>query len=127
MALLLDTQIIIWLEEDAIKIPDTIKTMILQEPKVYFSMISVWEMAIKLKTEKLKLMQPLETFIENFQRDYNFFPINISLQHIYYTQQLPFHHRDPFDRLIIAQSLLENIQMVSSDSIFDEYGVNRLW
>lgn len=115
MALLLDTQIIIWIEEDASKIPAHIKTIILRETEGYFSKVSVWEMAIKLKTGKLSLTQPLEIFIENFQRDYNFFPLDISLKHIYYTQQLPFHNRDPFDRLLIAQSLTENMQIVSAD------------
>ena len=127
MALLLDTQIIIWLEEDPTKIPDLIKTLITQELKVYFSKVSVWEMAIKLKTKKLSLMLPLETFIDNFQRDYDFFLLDISLNHVYHTQHLPYHHRDPFDRLLIAQSLVDNIQIISSDSIFDKYDVKRLW
>lgn len=127
MALLLDTQIIIWLEEDATKIPDNIKTRIFHDSEVYFSSVSVWEMAIKLKTEKLSLNQPLESFIKNFERDYGFFLLNISLKHIYHTQILPFHHRDPFDRLLISQSISEDIEIVSADEMFDAYLSNRLW
>jgi PIN domain nuclease of toxin-antitoxin system len=87
----------------------------------------VWEMAIKIKVEKLLLNQQLEVFIENFQQDYGFFLLDISLKHIYNTQILPYHHRDPFDRLLIAQSISEDIQIISADEMFDEYISNRLW
>ncbi|MEJ7674413.1 MAG: hypothetical protein WKF59_17385 [Chitinophagaceae bacterium] len=53
--------------------------------------------------------------------------LDISLPHIYQTQQLPLHHRDPFDRLLIAQSIIENIAVISSDGIFDAYGIRRIW
>ena len=127
MALLLDTQIIIWMEEDANKIPDHIKSLIFQEPEVYFSQVSVWEMAVKIKIDKLSLNHQLEVFVDNFQRDYNIFPLNISFKQIYHTQQLPLHHRDPFDRLLISQSLIENMHLVSADDIFDKYEIKRLW
>ncbi len=84
-------------------------------------------MSIKLKTGKLKLKQPLDLFIEYFQRDYFFQLPDISLRHIYYTQQLPLHHRDSFDRILIAQSSIEKIDIVTSDEIFDAYGVTRIW
>ena len=127
MALLLDTQIIIWLEENPANIANEVRDQILAETTAYFSKASVWEMAIKIKTGKLSLKQPLDLFIDNFQIDYKFKLLDISLQHIYQTQQLPLHHRDPFDRLLIAQSIIENIAIISSDSIFDAYGIRRIW
>ncbi|MBA4138939.1 MAG: type II toxin-antitoxin system VapC family toxin [Segetibacter sp.] len=127
MALLLDTQIIIWLEENPANIANEVRDQILAETTAYFSKASVWEMAIKIKTGKLSLKQPLDLFIDNFQIDYKFKLLDISLQHIYQTQQLPLHHRDPFDRLLIAQSIIENIAVISSDGIFDAYGIRRIW
>ncbi len=88
---------------------------------------SVWEIAIKINIGKLKLNVSLEKMIQNFQINYDFEILNIELSHIYQTQQLPLHHRDPFDRLIIAQSIVENIEIVSSDEVFDAYGINRIW
>lgn len=127
MAIILDTQILIWLEHDPERIPHHVKTEILQEPLLYLSKASVWEMAIKIKTGKLFLNQPLETFVENFVTDYSCELLNINLQHIYHTQNLPFYHRDPFDRLIISQSLVEDIPIVSADAVFKEYGLINLW
>jgi PIN domain nuclease of toxin-antitoxin system len=124
---LLDTQIIIWLEENPANIANVVRDQILAETTAYFSKASVWEMAIKIKTGKLSLKQPLDLFIDNFQIDYKFKLLDISLQHIYQTQQLPLHHRDPFDRLLIAQSIIENIAVISSDVIFDAYGIRRIW
>jgi PIN domain nuclease of toxin-antitoxin system len=127
MALLLDTQVIIWIEENPQKISVAAKEKIFSEPEIYFSKASVWEMAIKIKTEKLVLKQFLSAFIKNFQNDYHFEILDILLSHIYQTQELALHHRDPFDRLIIAQAIAENIPIVSSDSVFDAYPVKRIW
>lgn len=127
MALLLDTQIIIWIEESPQKIPDTIKEKISLESEVYFSKASVWEMAIKIKIEKLILKQQLALFITNFQHDYNFRLLDITLAHIYQTDKLELLHKDPFDRLLIAQSIVEKISIISSDTAFDAYGIHRIW
>ena len=127
MALILDTQVIIWIEENPHRISDPVKDRIFSGPEVYFCKASVWEMAIKLKTGKLTLKQSLPIFIRNFEQDYQFKILEISLPHIYQTQELPLHHRDPFDRLLVAQSLTENIPVISSDEILDAYNVNRIW
>jgi len=127
MALLLDTQIIIWLESDKRKIPATISDAISQASEVFFSKVSIWEMSIKLSIGKLELNQSLQTFTRNFSQDYGFHLLEIDLQHIYASQFLPVHHRDPFDRLLIAQSLTEKMPIVSSDELFDLYQVHRIW
>lgn len=127
MPVILDTQIIIWLEESPEKIPDDVKEIILRESLVYISAVSVWEMAIKIKTGKLDVKMPLQTFISNVQKDYGFDLLNISLAHIYQIEQLPLYHKDPFDRLLIAQSMVEKIAISTSDEIFNEYGINIIW
>lgn len=127
MALLLDTQVLIWLEEVPERIPEKVRDRIFTEPVVYLSQVSVWELAIKIKIGKLSLKQPLQTFIVNFLIGYRFKLLDIDLSHIYQTERLTLHHKDPFDRLIIAQSLIENMEIVSSDEIFDAYEVKRIW
>ena len=97
------------------------------DKNVYLSDVSVWEIAIKTKTGKLKLNNTLEDFIKNFINDYKFFSLPIKTKHIYQTQKLDFHHQDPFDRLLIAQSITKNIPIVSSDDIFDCYINNRIF
>ncbi len=127
MALLLDTQIIIWIEENPQKIPAAVKEKIFSESEVYFSKTSVWEMAIKIKTGKLVLKQFLPDFITNFRQDYYFKILDISLFHIYQTEELPLYHRDPFDRLLISQAMVQNLPIVSNDPFFDSYPVKRIW
>ncbi len=127
MTLFIDTQILIWLEENPAKIPIEISNKVLSASNVYFSKASVWEMAIKIKTGKLVIKKDLTDFVDGFFVDYSFKLLDISLPHIYHTQQLELIHRDPFDRIIAAQALVEDIQLISSEEIFDSYNVKRLW
>ena len=127
MALLLDTQILIWLEENLEKIPLHTRSVIFSNPDVYFSVANIWKMAIKIKIGKLQMKFPLPDMVSIFILGYKFKLLDIERSHIYQTLQMPLHHRDPFDRLIIAQSIVENIDVVSSDEAFDAYGINRIW
>ncbi|MBK0383687.1 type II toxin-antitoxin system VapC family toxin [Pedobacter sp. SD-b] len=127
MALLIDTQVIIWLENNPNKFSKETKRILSIEDVVYFSHASIWEMSIKLKIGKLFLDENLEKFFLNFQNTYKFQPLPIKQSHIYQTEQLDLHHKDPFDRLIVAQSMIENLSIVSSDVIFDKYIDNRIW
>ncbi len=127
MPLLLDTQVLIWVEKKNSPLsPKTLKT-ILAEPILLVSKVSVLELAIKVKTGKLHLNQPITNFVESFLSTYNAKILDISLAHIYQTEKLPLHHRDPFDRLLIAQAAVEQIPIVSSDEWFDQYEVQRIW
>ena len=101
--------------------------MIASESLVFMSLVSIWEMAIKIKIDKLKLTVSLQKAVQNFQTNYDFQLLNVALSHVYQTEQLPLHHRDPFDRLLIAQSIVEDVDIVSSDEIFDMYNIKRMW
>jgi PIN domain nuclease of toxin-antitoxin system len=84
-------------------------------------------MAIKQSKNKLTLALPLEDYIQqklNLQ-DFELLPIN--LNHLGIISSLPFHHNDPFDRLIIAQAIVEKIPILSRDLAFDAYGIQRIW
>jgi len=124
---LLDTHILIWLAEEPQKLSRKSEFVLNSDNELLLSHACVWEMAIKIKTGKLKLKMLLEEFITKAAEKHklNFLPI--LLTHIYQTQILPFHHRDPFDRLLIAQAITENIAIISSDEIFDAYNSNRIW
>lgn len=127
MAVLIDTQVMIWLESAPDKLSKKTRELLSKEATVYFSHVSVWEMAIKIKMGKLLINRDLGSFIEDFKNDYRFTPLPIALAHIYKTQELEFHHKDPFDRLIIAQAVFEGFSIVSSDTVFDKYTDNRVW
>jgi|SRR5579871_268568 len=128
MKLLIDTHSFLWFVNNAPQLSQTAIDLISDaNNQVCLSVASVWEMAIKTSTGKLALAQPVDIFVpDQLQRnDLSLLPID--LPHTLRVASLPFHHKDPFDRLLIAQSLVEALPIISVDSIFDLYGVVRLW
>ena len=91
------------------------------------SAASVWEIAIKVGLEKLTLSLPYRDWMERAVADLGLVVLPITVEAAGLKAGLPWHHRDPFDRLIIAQALVENLPVVSIDRIFDDYGIERLW
>ena len=88
---------------------------------------SLWEIQIKNQLGKLELDLPLNELIEQQCLNNGLQILAIEPAHIYQLQALPFHHNDPFDRLILAQAQVENLQLVSADSAFAQYGIDVLW
>ena len=126
MQLLIDTHILIWFLEGN-NLLSTKRQKILTDSKneVTVSIASLWEMAIKISLGKLTLSKPLTDVIKQLTvENIEIFPIlpNHTLQ----VSSLPFYHRDPFDRIIIAQSQFEKLDLMSDDSEFAKYGVNLL-
>lgn len=128
MRLLLDTHVFLWWVEDAPELSGKARKG-LADPahEVFLSLASCWEMAIKLSLGKLKVARPLERFIPEQLTANGFRQLNIELRHVVRVAHLPFHHRDPFDRLLVAQALEEGVTLVSADPVFKTYGVRRLW
>jgi PIN domain nuclease of toxin-antitoxin system len=128
MRLLLDTHSFIWASSDKPKLSPKALALI-EEPdnELLLSLASVWEISIKLSTGKLALPQPPEAFVSAQMRDIGIALLPIELRHLGPVATLPFHHRDPFDRLLIAQSLVEGVPLVSADTAFDACSVKRLW
>ena len=91
------------------------------------SMASCWEMAIKSSLGKLRIARSIERFVSEQLAANGFVLLNIELRHAAKLEKLPFHHRDPFDRLLIAQAISEKLTIVSADSIFSRYNVKLLW
>ena len=98
----------------------------LQSEKL-ISAASYWELAIKVSLGKFRLPRPYADFIEHAIRGQGFSVLPIAESHAAVVSEIPFHHRDPFDRLLVAQALAENIPLVSADAALDRYGVRRLW
>ncbi len=95
---------------------------------MYLSLASVWEVAIKANLGRgLLLLQPFPEFIDEQLKANRFQLLNISVAHLKVVSRLPHFHRDPFDRLLIAQSLSEDLPVISNDAAFDDYQVQRLW
>jgi PIN domain nuclease of toxin-antitoxin system len=126
--LLLDTHSFIWFVEDHPSLSATARALIEDASNdVFLSVASIWEMGIKVSLGKLDLSQPFDLFIPNQLLLNDITLLDINVGHALRVAGLPFHHRDPFDRLLIAQSLVENMPIVGADAVFDAYGVHRLW
>jgi PIN domain nuclease of toxin-antitoxin system len=127
MKILLDTQAFIWFVENDKQLPTKIKEYLEDSNNnIAISIASLWEMAIKMTLDKLQLNCDIEEMIEKlYENGFDILPI--LPKHIIKLSTLDYIHRDPFDRIIISQGLTENILIVSSDKIFDEYGVTRKW
>ena len=128
MKLLLDTHAFIWWDSDLARLsPRALSLCQNPENHLLLSVASVWEMQIKLQLGKLRLGLPLATIIDG-QRETNGVEIlPIELEHVLALEALPAHHKDPFDRLLIAQAKVEGVVLVSGDSIFSQYPVNLAW
>jgi len=128
MRLLLDTHTFIWAATLDEKLsPKARKLLLESNNELFFSTASIWEMAIKSSIGKLILQQPIEQII-NEQIQINGLKIlNIESAHALAVASLPWHHRDPFDRLLISQSKLERLTILGRYSVMDAYGVDRIW
>ncbi|NJK74109.1 MAG: type II toxin-antitoxin system VapC family toxin [Oscillatoriales cyanobacterium RU_3_3] len=128
MRVLLDTHTLIWFFEGNSQISDNARILIEDEDNnKLVSAASVWEMAIKNSKGHLNLTLPFQQYIEQKLSLEDFNLLNINLEHIYAIVSMPFHHKDPFDRVLIAQSIIEGIPILSKDSVFDTYSINRIW
>jgi len=128
MRLLLDTHSFIGFFMGNPKLSTIARTLIEDENnEKLISVASIWEMGIKQSLGKLNVGLPIKDYIEQKLSLLDFNLLNINLDHIAVITTLPFHHRDPFDRLLIAQAMVEKLPILSVDSIFDAYPIQKLW
>jgi PIN domain nuclease of toxin-antitoxin system len=93
----------------------------------FVSIATAWEIAIKVSLGSLRVEGSLDRFLPDQIAANGFQPLPIDLRHAARVATLPFHHRDPFDRLLVAQALEEELAVVTADPVFAEYGVKRVW
>jgi len=128
MRILLDTHAFLWFASDDPKLPNSAKIFIENvNNERLISMASIWELALKVSIGKLKIKKLFPDLIPNQLKINDIDLLPIELSHLNKIVNLPFYHRDPFDRLIIAQSLIEQIPIISKEKLFDKYGINKLW
>ena len=128
MNVLLDTHAFLWFIFADSRLSTYARGLIEAEGNAQFlSMASFWEMAIKYSNNKLPLTLPFKEFMELHLERNGIILLPVKVSHLVQVSTLTLHHRDPFDRLIIAQSLVEKMPVISIDGAFDAYGVSRLW
>jgi PIN domain nuclease of toxin-antitoxin system len=126
-SLLLDTHAFLWWIADDPRLSTRARTAITEAGLVLVSVASCWEIAIKVSLGKLRLSQPVDRFLAEHLGANQFTLLPIELDHAASVATLPFHHRDPFDRLLAAQALYEPLPIVSADPIFKKYTIKRIW
>ncbi len=122
MKCLIDTNIIIWFAEDHPMLSEDIRRIIIDDDnEILVSIASLWEIAIKYSLGKLELKISLNEFFRIIEDVFCFNVLPVKTEHLALMARLPFHHRDPFDRLIYSQSAVENIRFIYTDYIFNLY------
>src|SRR5579872_3432185 len=124
MRILLDTHALLWWLQGSPRLSSAAKTA-MSDPnnKVVVSAATVWEIAIKVQIGKLKAPADLPGYI----REQEFEALSVTVFHGQRAGALPGPHKDPFDRMLIAQAQAEGIPLVSNEEVFDGYGINRIW
>lgn len=128
MKVLLDTHAFLWWVIDDSQLSDTAKATIANPSNIiYLSVVSAWEIIIKERTGKLSLPESPETYIPSRLASNQFVSLAVQMQHILQIASLPDHHRDPFDRLLIAQSQIEQLPLLTVDHLISQYSVDIIW
>mgnify|MGYP006273438007 CR=1 FL=1 len=123
---LLDTHTFIWLSENHPNLPSNLRDMIDLADTVYVSIASLWEIAIKLNTGKLSLQRSYEVIGTELESS-DIILLPISFADTVQIRNLPLHHRDPFDCILVAQAINHSLVLISRDPAFDAYPIQRLW
>jgi PIN domain nuclease of toxin-antitoxin system len=128
MNLLLDTHLFIWWADEPERLsPNALLALEDGNNRLLLSLVSIWEMQIKFQLGKMKLSLPLKDLIESQEQENDLQILSIRKEHILALDNLPQHHKDPFDRLLIAQSIIEQTALVSADSKLTTYNAQLLW
>ena len=127
MRLLLDTHALLWFVEADPRLSSKARTA-MEDPgsELYISTASTWELAIKIGQGRLRLTGPLEAYLQQ-RLEQGYRALDIEWRHTCLVNTLPLHHRDPFDRMLAAQALAEDMTLVSADPAFRDYELKLLW
>jgi PIN domain nuclease of toxin-antitoxin system len=128
MRLLLDTHAFLWWVLDDARLSPAARDLIADPTaEILFSAVSAWEIAIKARTGRLDLPEDVPAFVHDQVRRNRFTVLPIALRHALQVHALPDHHRDPFDRLLVAQAQVEALPLVSRDTLLAPYAVELRW
>lgn len=126
--LLLDTHTLIWSQDDTSQL-SPVASAALSDPlnELYLSLATVWEIAIKVSRKRLPLSKPFRPWMETAIHNLDLVLLPIGIDHAERQSHLPWRHKDPFDRMLISQSLVEQFPVIGNDPLFDAYGVTWIW
>ncbi len=128
MDILLDTQALLWALSDDRRLSNRSREAWLDPTNsLFFSMAGYWEIALKINIGKLELAPDWNRIIENEMRRNNIRFLPVCAEHCNCVATLPLHHRDPFDRMMIAQALIESMTVMSADRQFSQYEIDIIW
>lgn len=128
MKALLDTHTLIWWSENDQRLGASASAILADAgSELLVSAVSIYEMRLKANLGKLPSAERLLLNLEGYLQDQGFQMLSLTFAHADLAGRLPLQHRDPFDRMLIAQALVENLALVSNETVFDQFGVRRLW
>ena len=128
MKYLLDTHAFLWFVSEDNRLSSKAQSIIKKsQNEVYFSAVSAWELSIKIRLDRLTIEEDLEPFIIKQLAENNFSTLSITIFHSIYTSKLPNIHKDPFDRMIVAQAQVEDLSIISKDKNIKKYSVPVVW
>lgn len=128
MKLLLDTQCWLWWFAQPERLnQEAIAHIANENNELWLSVASVWEIGIKVTIGKLPLADPLDSYISSRMAQLGAQSLEITASHALQAAALPLHHRDPFDRMLIAQAQMEKMTLMSADSTFNKYDISLIW
>jgi PIN domain nuclease of toxin-antitoxin system len=128
MRLMMDSHVLIWyVDQDHLLTPDAHAAITDPANDMLVSAATLWELAIKAGQKKLSLSLPYRQWMNQAIADLELTVLPVTVEYADRQSSLPTHHKDPFDRLIIAQALVENVPVICADPVFDAYGVTRVW
>lgn len=128
MKVLLDTHTFLWWNMDAPQLSKQVREIIADgRNDIFFSAASGWEIAIKYARGRLELPEPPDVYVSQRLVLHRFTPLSIQMSHVLHVHNLPDIHRDPFDRLLVAQSQMENLPLLTADEHMVQYDVTVIW
>ena len=128
MKLLIDTHVLLWIVDEPKRVPRHIKSLIIStENDVYVSAVTAWEIAIKTQSGKLKFDRTFLVAFGERVRALEFMPLDITVAHAVAAGALKGRHKDPFDRMLVAQAKCEELELISRDPDLKELGADPLW
>ena len=126
MRILIDTHVLLWGLQDEAKLSRRVQTL-LPAAEVWISVASLWEIIAKVQIGKLVFPKPVGNYLARQLTANGVSVLSLTFEHVRRLEDLPLHHRDPFDRILVAQSLEEKLPLVTSDRLFERYPVELIW